>query len=811
MPNTKIKTSAADALVGIWTVMLTGFIVATLYFARELLIPLALSALLTFLLSPLVTRLERWIGRIAAVLSVVALIFTGLGAAGWMLTRQLVDLATKLPEYKGNIITKIHAFDMPKGGVFRKISEAVEELKKELPGGSAPTGPTITSDPGKPDTAVATPAGSSVNAVPVHVVESSKANPFDLVQLIIAPLLGPLGMAALVLVLVICMLFQREDLRSRLIRLIGQGRISATTRAMDDAGHRVSRYLLMQLFVNVTYGTVIAIGLYFIGVPNAVLWGAFGTVLRFIPYIGPWIATIFPTILALAVSPHWLMPLLTIALFAGLELLLNNVMEPLLYGAHTGVSSIALIMAAVFWTWMWGPLGLVLATPLTVCLVVMGRHVPRLSFLSIILSDEEALTPAEDCYHRLLTPGDRDELELVEAYLKANSLTALYDSVFIPVLTAAGTDARSDLLDPEQLVYVEQSMRDIIEDLGTRPTVPAKMAEDSAEAVDGEVTAPEPAQAPDCRIYCLPARADRDELAGTMLVQLARQQGFGAQNAAAQLVAGELLVLAEKADVDVVCISVVAPSTVIHARYLCLKLRALLLKQKIVIGLWGATEDLIEATRRLRESGADEVVTSLADALVKIAKLAPPLTEEMTPAPIPADEEERLAALFELNLLDTEAEPVFDRITAKLARVFEVPIALITFVDRDRQFFKSQTGLSEDLAKARQTPRNVSACGHVVAKNQVMVIEDLARDRRFANNPLFKEHGIRFYAGVPLLAPNGQPIGSLCLMDMKPRQVTEREKRLLQEYANEVMEEIARRAPAQEKSSPTATDTPPPS
>ncbi len=811
MPNTKIKTSAADALVGIWTVMLTGFIVATLYFARELLIPLALSALLTFLLSPLVTRLERWIGRIAAVLSVVALIFTGLGAAGWMLTRQLVDLATKLPEYKGNITTKIHAFDMPKGGVFRKISETVEELKKELPGGSAPTGPTITSDPGKPDTAVATPAGSSVNAVPVHVVESSKANPFELVQLIIAPLLGPLGMAALVLVLVICMLFQREDLRSRLIRLIGQGRISATTRAMDDAGHRVSRYLLMQLFVNVTYGTVIAIGLYFIGVPNAVLWGAFGTVLRFIPYIGPWIATIFPTILALAVSPHWLMPLLTIALFALLELLLNNVMEPLLYGAHTGVSSIALIMAAVFWTWMWGPLGLVLATPLTVCLVVMGRHVPRLSFLSIILSDEEALTPAEDCYHRLLTPGDRDELELVEAYLKANSLTALYDTVFIPVLTAAGTDARSDLLDPEQLVYVEQSMRDIIEDLGTRPTVPAKMAEDSAEAVDGKVTAPEPAQAPDCRIYCLPARADRDELAGTMLVQLARQQGFGAQNAAAQLVAGELLVLAEKANVDVVCISVVAPSTVIHARYLCLKLRALLPKQKIVIGLWGATEDLIEATRRLRESGADEVVTSLADALVKIAKLAPPLTEEMTPAPIPADEEERLAALFELNLLDTEAEPVFDRITAKLARVFEVPIALITFVDRDRQFFKSQTGLSEDLAKARQTPRNVSACGHVVAKNQVMVIEDLARDRRFANNPLFKEHGIRFYAGVPLLAPNGQPIGSLCLMDMKPRQVTEREKRLLQEYANEVMEEIARRAPAQEKSSPTATDTPPPS
>jgi predicted PurR-regulated permease PerM len=784
-----MKATAADAIVGIWTVTLAAFVMATLYFGRELLIPLALSALLTFLLAPLVTRLERWLGRLPAVLLVVALIFTGVGAAGWMLTRQLVDLAAKLPEYKGNIITKMHAFDTPKGGAFSKLWEIVEDLKAELPG-AAPATPVSQGEPHTRDRNAVTPPDAVAPVVPVQVVERSKANPLELLRLIVAPLLGPLGMAALVLLLVICMLFQREDLRSRLIRLIGQGRISTTTRAMDDAGHRVSRYLLMQFLVNVTYGSVIAIGLCFIGVPNAALWGAFGAVLRFIPYIGPWIAAAFPTLLALAVSPHWTMPLQTIALFALLELLLNNVMEPLLYGAHTGVSSIALIVAAVFWTWMWGPLGLVLATPLTVCLVVMGRHVPRLSFLSVVLSDEDALTPAEDCYHRLLTPGDRDELELVESYVKANSLTELYDSVFIPVLTRVEVDARSGLLEPEQLNEVEQGMCDIIEDLGTRPVAPAKGAEDGANA------APAPEPGLDCRIYCLPARAHRDELAGAMLVQLARQQGFGAQNAAAQLVTGELLELAEKADVDVICISVVAPSTVIHARYLCLKLRALLPNKKIVIGLWGASEELPEATKRLRDSGADEVVTTLGEALVRIAKLAPPMPEEMTPAQIPADEEERLAALTALNLLDTEAEPVFDRITTKLARVFEVPIALITFVDRDRQFFKSQTGLPADLAKARQTPRNVSACGHVVAKNQVMVIEDLARDRRFANNSLFKEHGIRFYAGIPLLAPNGQPIGSLCLMDMKPRQLTEREKRLLQVYANEVMEEIAHRATA---------------
>ena len=802
MPALKTKTTATDALVVLSTIALTTFIVAALFFAREVLIPLALAVLLTFLLAPLVTRIERWIGRIAAVLLVVALIFTGFGAAGWMLTRQLVDLAAKLPEYKDNIVMKMHAFEVPKGGAFTKLSQLVDELKKELPGGKAPIAPKVTQEPGKPESAVSSPPDAPPAAVPVQVVETAKGSPLELVQVIIAPLLGPLGMAALVLVLVIFMLLQREDLRSRLIRLIGQGRISATTRAMDDAGRRVSRYLLMQLLVNVIYGTIIAIGLYFIGVPNAVLWGAFATVLRFIPYIGPWVATILPTILALAVSPHWTMPILTVVLFGGTELLLNNVLEPWLYGAHTGVSSMALIVAAVFWTWLWGPLGLVLATPLTVCLVVMGRHVPRLSFLSVVLSDEEALTPAEDCYHRLLSPGDRDELELVESYLKANSLTALYDSVFIPVLTAAETDARSESLDQGQLGNVEQSMRDIIEDLGTRPAVPSKAAVEKADAAADEEAPPPPAVAPDCRVYCVPARATRDEIAGIMLVQLARQQGFGAQNASGELVTGELVALVEKADVDVVCISVVAPTTVIQARYLCLKLRTLLPKQKIVIGLWGATEDITEASSRLRDSGANEVVTSLADALVQIAKLAPPMIDEMTPAPIPADEEERLAALVALNLLDTEAEPVFDRITAKLARVFEMPIALISLIDRDRQFFKSQTGLPESLAKARQTARNVSVCGHVVAKNQVMVIEDLARDRRFANNPLLKEHGIRFYAGIPLLAPNGQPIGSLCLMDLKPRQLTDREKRLLQEYASEVMEEIAKRAPAD---SPNAT------
>jgi predicted PurR-regulated permease PerM len=625
MPKLKSST-AANALVGIWTVSLTAFIIATLYLARDLLIPLALAALLTFLLAPLVTRLERWLGRIGAVLLVVTLILAATGAAGWVLTRQLVDLATKLPDYKENIQTKLRSFKVPTGGRFTKFSETVEELKKDLPGAKAPD---ISQVPGKPETAVLTEP-SIKPAVPVQVIETSKANPSQLVQVIIAPLLGPLGTAGLVLLLVIFMLLKREDLRSRLIRLIGQGRISGTSRAMDDAAARVTRYLLMQLVVNVTYGIPVAIGLYFIGVPNAVLWGACATVLRFIPYVGPWIGAAIPIAVSLAVSPGWIMPLLTLGLFVVLELLSNNVMEPWLYGSSTGVSPIALIFAAVCWTWLWGPVGLVLATPMTVCLVVMGRHIPGLSFLSVVLSDKEALTPAEDCYYRLLTVGEQDEMELVEAYLKANSLTALYDSVLIPVITAVEIDHRLELLDDGQRALVEQSLRDIVDDLGARPPVPSR--------IDGDKAAAALTPAPACRVYCLPARADRDELAGAMLVQLLQQQGFEAQSAPTKLGVGELIGLVEKAGVDVVCISVVAPSTVLHARYLCLKLRALLPKQRIVVGLWGATENVTDATRRVRDSGADEVVTTLADAVLQLTRLAP-LAEQMSPAPIPADEE----------------------------------------------------------------------------------------------------------------------------------------------------------------------------
>jgi predicted PurR-regulated permease PerM len=566
-----MKNASTAALVGIWMILLTAFVVTILYVGRQLLIPLALAAMLTFLLAPLVGYVERWIGRIAAVLIVVAMLFGVFGGAGWLLTRQLIDLAAKLPDYQTNIDNRLNSIRLPTGGTFGRFSQSVSELQKQSPDSLEPpanaTGPV-------PETKATTAARSrnvpaAQEPMPVRIVESQSRLP-QILQTTGTGLLGPLGTAGLVSLLVIFMLLKREDLRGRMIRLIGQGRISATTRAMDDAGGRVARYLTMLLLVNVSFGSCVAVGLYFIGVPNAALWGGFAAIMRFVPYVGVWIAAAVPMLLSFAVSTSWLSPLLTLGLFVVLELINANALEPWLYGSSTGVSSIALIIAAVFWTWLWGPIGLILATPLTVCLAVMGRHVPKLQFLSVLLSEEQALAPHEECYHRLLS-FDLDEAnDLTEAYVKTNSLTSLYDSVLIPTVTLAETDAQRDELDAEHRSAIHRHIHDLIEDLGSAPPSKSQLEADKAVA---EQT-PFPLSGPTCRVICVPARAHRDELAGEMLVQLLRQQGFDAENASAALTSGELVEMAAKSDPEAICMSVVAPSTLIHARYLSAKLRA---------------------------------------------------------------------------------------------------------------------------------------------------------------------------------------------------------------------------------------------
>jgi len=583
------KVSSASSLATISNVLLASFLVLTLYFGRDLLVPLSLAALLTFMLAPLVARLQRWIGRIGAVLVVVMMMFLATGATGWVLTRQVVDLANQLPDYKENIRSKLRSVQIPEKGPFSKLSDTWEELKKDMPGGN------------DRKSRVESEASQDAEEQPRQVeIVSGKSEELEFIQVVLSPIVGPLGSIGLVMLLLIFMLLQREDLRNRLIRLIGQGRISATSRAMDDAGSRVARYLLMQLVVNVTYGIPVAIGLYFIGVPNAILWGALATILRFIPYVGPWIAAGFPIILSFAVSPDWLAPALTFGLFVGLELLSNNVMEPWLYGASTGVTPVALIVAALVWTWLWGPVGLVLATPLTVCLVVMGRHVPKLAFLSIMLSDEEPLTPAEDCYHRLHRVGEHDEMELVDNYLKSNSPATLFDSVLIPVLIAAGTDHQHGELESEQLEFIERGLADILDDLEVRPEFAAS------------------ASRSDFGICVIPAKAHRDELAAEMLTLLLKTESDAVQTASGKMLSAEVTTWIRESQASLVCISVVAPTAISRARYLCTRLRGAFPDLHIIVGLWGRQEVGAVALKALLETGADEIVTTMAEALQRV-------------------------------------------------------------------------------------------------------------------------------------------------------------------------------------------------
>jgi len=586
------KASTADSLATISTVLLGAFIICALYFGRAILVPLALAALLTFMLAPIATRLQRWLGRIVSVLLVVGLLVTATFGAGWVLTSQVVDLANQLPDYKVNIQTKLRSLQMPQNGKVKKISDTLKELKKDLPG----EGGSIMKSSEE--------VRAEKLATPVAVVSNNDSR-METMQGYLTPVFGTLGSFALVLLLLVFMLLQREDLRSRMIRLIGQGRIGATSRAMDDAGSRVSKYLRMLLIVNVSFGIPVAIGLYFIGIPNAILWGALATVLRFIPYIGPWIAAAFPILLSLAVSPSWLAPILTISLFIVLELISNNVMEPWLYGSSTGVSPIALIVAALFWTFLWGPVGLVLATPLTVCMVVMGRHIPKLVFLSIVLSDEDALTQAEECYYRLQRSGDHDQMEMVDDFLKKNPPSALFDSVLIPVITASETDKRLGLLDSEGLDFIRNGLDDIMDELEIR-------FDTSASVNDG-----------DFLVGCVPAKAQRDELAGGMLVHLLREKGIAACNASSQLMTGEIVSWVREKAPSVVCISTVSPSTVIHARYLCSKLRAAFPELKIIVGIWGVEEMTSDDSQTLRTSGADGMVTSVTAATDRLASMAP--------------------------------------------------------------------------------------------------------------------------------------------------------------------------------------------
>jgi predicted PurR-regulated permease PerM len=585
--------------------------VATLYFAREVLLPLALAILLSFLLAPLVKRLEKWgARRIPAVLVVVGVAFVGLGTLSYVLAMQMYDLAYRLPEYKGNIIAKVEFVQGTGEGLFHSVSETLDEVRQKIShkvpdkeahifAAPAPAG----ADADAPPAAENTP----LLPMPVEIVNGLSAQ--TVAQSVLGPIISPVGTAAMVVVFVVFMLIERENLRNRIIHLIGSRQLSVATQAFDDAASRVSRYLLMQLIVNSAFGFVVAVGLFFIGVPNPLVWGILATVLRFLPYIGPWIAAAIPIILASAVFQGWTRPLLVLALFIGNELIANNLLEPWLYGASTGISTMGILVSAVFWTWLWGPVGLVMATPLTVCLAVMGRYVPHLSFLHTLLSDEEVLSPDARFYQRLLALDPEEAMDIAEEYLHDHDLESLYDKVLLPALSLAEQDRLQGDLDESRQRFILTTIHELVDELGAKATLAA-----------GEAASDRPADparsplAPQVSLVCLPARDEADEIAGVMLGQLLEAQGIHLVLVSVQSLAGEMLAQVSEEAPSVVCVSALPPLAATHARYLCKRLRPKFPQLKIVVGLWQTSGSTKKAQARLAKIGIDRFVTTLAEA-----------------------------------------------------------------------------------------------------------------------------------------------------------------------------------------------------
>lgn len=568
-----------------WMFLLVAGLVASLYLAREVLIPLALAVLFAFLLAPATRRLERLrLGRAASTLVVVVLAVALLAGVAWFAGNQAVSLVGKLPEYRENITEKLRKLRAPPKGELGKAAEALKDIERETrPEGRPPPAPRREAAP---------------SAVPTNLLQLVGTMGLSLLELG-ASLIAVIVLAAL-------MLLRRDDLRDRLIRLVGEGNIHVTTQAMEDAGGRVSRYLMMQLLVNACYGLPLAGALWLIGLPNALLFGLLATVLRFIPYLGAAIAAALPILLSFAISDTWATIAWTVGVISTLEFVTGYVVEPWLYGESTGLSPLAIVFAAIFWTWLWGPLGLLLATPLTVCLAVIGRHLPMLRFLHVLLGVEPVLPLPLRFYQRLVAMEHEEALDIAERYAGEHGFVRLFDEVMLPAVLLAKRDRQRSALDGPREAFVFESLPRVAEEAA---------GEEPAAAANGA-----PPRVPVCIV---PAHDEADAIAAAMLGRVAAIEHYEPIVLAHDRLAGELVEEVAASRAKAVCISAVPPAAAANAAYLCKRLRLRCPGHKIVVALWRANTNLPSLVERLRAAGADEIVTRLPEAMERIRLIAP--------------------------------------------------------------------------------------------------------------------------------------------------------------------------------------------
>jgi predicted PurR-regulated permease PerM len=620
--------AGARAGLALSTTIIAALVITGLYVGREIFVPIALAILLSFVLAPPVDFLERWhLPRAVAVPIVVVVAFLVLFGLGSVIVSQVTQLAERLPAYQVTMHQKILSLkSATTAGPLERAADILQGLGKELnrPETKAPTrGPSAAP---APEAEAARPIPVAVRPPPPTALES--------ITSLIAPLLHPLATVGVVIIFVVFILFQREDLRNRLIKLAGSHDLQKTTSAIDDAAGRLSSLFLSQLGLNTAFGVVIGLGLWVIGVPSAILWGNLAGIMRFVPYIGAFIAAFFPLTLAIAVDPGWSMLIWTAVLILSTELIVGHAIEPMLFGHSSGLSPFAVVVSATFWTALWGPIGLVLATPLTVCLVVLGRHVDRLKFFDILLGDRPALSPPEIFYQRMLADDPAEAVEKAEKFLKERSLSEYYEDVALRGLKLAQNDVLRERLDAKQLAEIRDNVAELIEDLSdeadTMRTGDAPDAETEAAIDYAAVPMPElpflireglpegwQAEQP---VLCIAERSDLDEAAALILAQILTKHGLGARVAKKGDIAGPAIFRLDDEGVALVCVSALDDSSPAHTRYVVRRLRRKLPQAKILVCYWMGENSaaMDEAVR------ADAIATTLSAAAQYCLDLAQP-------------------------------------------------------------------------------------------------------------------------------------------------------------------------------------------
>lgn len=586
----------------IWTLASIAVVVGALYLAKGVLLPLILAVLFSFLLSPICDWLERrGLPRVPAVLMSVIIMFAALGAVVATAATQLADLAPKIGKYQGHIESRVKSMNGFFHSTVRSWTRTTNTIEKEF---SKPVSAPETFEPGE-------------HPYAVRVIKSPPS-PLELFAGMFGTVLEALASTGIVIVLVLFFVARREDLRDRFIRLMGQGQVTGTTHALEDASARVSRYLLMLLVVNVSFGAVAALGLHLIGVPNAMLWGILTATLKFVPYIGVWISAAAPFCLSLAISPNWVEPVLVLALYVVLEFFVGNFLEPMIFGHHTGVSAVAILVAAVFWSWLWGGIGLLLATPLTVCLLVLGKHVPQLAFLDILLGDEPVLDPPTRVYQRLLAGDLEEATEFVVDYRRKETLIRVFDGVLIPALCLAERDASRGDIDQDRLLSILDGMHSIIDELDEAPDSILPSPMESTEPRDAD-SPPLTAEPP--RVFCIFATGQANDLVSIMISQVAQVHRFEVEMMSAATYQREFN--RGPLDADLVCIFAMPPITVSQVRKLYRRSRLEFSDANLVFGLWDFKGDIDRARKRIACSDAARITTTLEAAFESVLQKAP--------------------------------------------------------------------------------------------------------------------------------------------------------------------------------------------